>query len=128
MIEVIVLVFLGIACLGLVVFYKDNSIFIPLSIAGVVSVGFVTAWIINSMWALVIFSIPFGYMLAWFARDELRAGRKWFKAICALFLVLLGISIVFKSKNLMMVSIFSIITSAISIYKSYDRRWTKQRI
>jgi hypothetical protein len=37
---------------------------------------------------ILVLAIPVGYLLSWMARDELTQGRKWFKVIIVLSLIL----------------------------------------
>ncbi len=37
---------------------------------------------------ILILAIPAGYLIAWLSHDELKAGRKWFKALVILSIIL----------------------------------------
>jgi hypothetical protein len=71
---------------------------------------------------------PAGYLLAWLARDELVAGRRWFLFLSAVSF-LAAIVIVFIEFSLKFVIILSlffiIIISQVAVWKSYDKRWVR---
>ena len=70
--------------------------------------------------------VPVGYLIAWLARDELVVGRKWFRVliISSLFI---GVMFYFLKKlYVSLTMVFVIIVSAISLVKSYDRRFVKR--
>ncbi|MBX4212166.1 hypothetical protein KW787_01775 [Candidatus Pacearchaeota archaeon] len=77
---------------------------------------------------LIILAIPTGYIIAWFARDELIMGRKWFKALIALSVILSLLFIVKAMKAEAFSSLFIGIVAVISLQKSYDKKWTKRNI
>lgn len=71
---------------------------------------------------------PAGYLLAWLAKDELVAGRKWFLLLSAVsFLAAIVIVFIgFSLKFVVILSLFSmIIVSQIAVWKSYDKRWVR---
>ncbi|MBS3089654.1 hypothetical protein J4461_02100 [Candidatus Pacearchaeota archaeon] len=77
---------------------------------------------------ILILAIPTGILLAWAARDELVAGRKWFRITFIIFilgsLILYIINRYAEAMTLMFVSILSIIAYT----KSFSKSWTKRRI
>lgn len=77
---------------------------------------------------LILLSIPAGYWIAWLCRDELIMGRRWFKAIVILS-VLLGLMFLFYNRiEIALMMLFVLIVSFISYKKSFDKKWTKKRI
>jgi len=77
---------------------------------------------------ILALSIPAGFLIAWLARDELIQGRKYFR-ILALLSVLIGISsIFFNFYEISFSCAFIAIVSIISLMKSRDKRWTRKRI
>ena len=78
--------------------------------------------------AVLILGIPVGYWIAWLCRDELIEGRKWFRSIIAIS-VLLAIFF-FSIRNYIIVStmIFILIVSFVSLMKSFDKSWTGKKI
>ncbi len=73
----------------------------------------------------IVLGIPAGYLIAWMTRDELVAGRKWFKIVIGAF-ALTGI--VFLIKNnlpIVLTSLFAIVVSFISLIKSRDKKWCR---
>lgn len=70
--------------------------------------------------AILLLALPSGYLLSRLCDDELREGRKWFKIITIISLVLGGILIFFNivvSFSLLFLAIVSIV----SLLKSYDK-------
>jgi len=77
---------------------------------------------------LLISSFPVGFLIAWFARDELKDGRVWF-GILIVSSFFLGTFFYFSEKiSVTLASIFIVIVSSISLIKSYDKTWTRKRI
>ncbi len=75
---------------------------------------------------ILILGIPAGYLIAWLARDELVAGRMWFK-ILIIISILIGIIFYFFDRIYISLSTaFIVIVSAISLMKSYDKKWIKK--
>lgn len=73
-------------------------------------------------------AIPTGYLLAYLTNDELVAGRKWFKAIIVVS-VLLGIWFYLTGHYyISWTSAFIVIVTFVSLIKSYDKKFTKRRI
>lgn len=77
---------------------------------------------------LLLAGFPVGYFLAWLARDELLAGKKWFlvlSVVCLITAIVVG----FVSFNLKFPAIlclfFIIIISQIAMWKSHDRKWVR---
>ena len=83
----------------------------------------------NLLYVLIlILGFPAGYLLAWLARDELVAGRKWFFALAAVSLIAV-IVISFTGLLLKLPAIlclfFIIIISLTAVWKSHDKRWVR---
>lgn len=78
------------------------------------------------MEALVLaLAVPVGYLIAWFARDELLAGRAWFWLILALTVFAAGIFYFYSVTYVWLSCLFMSIVAVISLVKSYDNRWTE---
>ncbi len=73
-------------------------------------------------------SIPIGIYLAKEAGDELIAGRKWFISLMALTALLGGIWAWLREYDLLLTSLFILITSTIAYKKSFDPKFAKRRI
>ncbi len=74
---------------------------------------------------ILLLAVPAGFILAWMTRDELIEGRKWFRRLAIVFL-LIGITFAFIGQYVIgATSIFMSIVSSISYFKSFDRKWTK---
>lgn len=83
----------------------------------------------NLLYALILLAaFPAGYLLAWFCRDELVAGKKWFALLASVSLIA-AVIISFASfsfKFLAVLSLFFIIILCLmAIWKSYDKKWVK---
>ncbi|MEK6854658.1 MAG: hypothetical protein AABX73_00360 [Nanoarchaeota archaeon] len=77
---------------------------------------------------VLVLAIPIGHLIAWLARDELIAGRKWFKAIIFVSALIGSWFYIAGIKYITFTSLFIIITASISLIKSYDKRWTKRAL
>ena len=74
---------------------------------------------------ILLFAIPTGFLIAWLARDELVSGKKWFK-ILIIVSILLGIWFWLAGKSyIVWIAGFIAIVSLISLIKSEDKGWTK---
>ena len=74
-------------------------------------------------------AFPVGYLLAYMARDEIKAGKKWFIALAivsALMIVPLFILTIYKFP-IILTLLFIIIISLIAVWKSYDKKWVKEK-
>lgn len=78
---------------------------------------------------ILALAIPVGFLIAYLARDELIAGRKWFLAL-ALLSVLFGIfSYLFLGNLEVALSCYFVsIVSLVSMTAGRNKRWTKKRI
>jgi ABC-type Fe3+ transport system permease subunit len=82
------------------------------------------------MWIEIIvllLSIPVGYLIAYLARDELVQGRKWFKVLMILAVVVGGWFALRKNYTVVLTAAFILIVTFISHWKSYDGVWTRRR-
>jgi hypothetical protein len=75
---------------------------------------------------ILLSSFPVGYLLAHLCRDELVAGRKWFKMI-SLVSFALAFILTFAYFKLEVIStlVYICITSLVSLYKSYDKKFVR---
>lgn len=84
---------------------------------------------INLLYALILLGgFPVGYLLAWLARDELVAGRRWFLVLAVVsLLVAVAVSFTgFYLKPVVIISLFFIIIiSLVGTWKSYDKKFIK---
>ncbi len=83
----------------------------------------------NLLYTLILLAgFPVGYLLAWLARDELVAGRKWFFLLAGVSLLSAVIisfaSFVFKFAMILGL-FFIIIISLVAVWKSHDKKWVK---
>lgn len=73
---------------------------------------------------ILISAVPLGYLLAYLCRDELKQGRKWFKLLVFVS-VLLAVIFLFFNLAIALTLFFISIVSLISLIKSYDKRFAK---
>jgi ABC-type antimicrobial peptide transport system permease subunit len=72
----------------------------------------------------LILAIPAGYLLAYLTKDELKQGRKWFKLLAILSLIL-GIIFSFFNLTISLSLAFIFIVSFISYWKSGHEKFLK---
>ncbi|MFH1290751.1 MAG: hypothetical protein ABIH92_05065 [Nanoarchaeota archaeon] len=78
---------------------------------------------------VLILAIPVGFLIAYLANDELVAGRRWFVGIILLsVIVALWFVLTEGESAITWTCTFVIIVAAISLWKSFDKKWTKRRI
>ena len=71
-------------------------------------------------------SYPVGLLLAYLTRDELVSGRKWFKAISVLTLVVaIAFLVLYRNYAIILTLIYIVIVSFISLRKSYDKQFVR---
>ncbi|MDP1695962.1 MAG: hypothetical protein Q8L29_03545 [archaeon] len=82
------------------------------------------------MWEIIILliAIPIGYLIAWTARDELLAGRIWFKLLIIASFITAIVFYMMEKRYIVFSSAFIAIISGISLWKSYNKKWTKKRV
>ena len=80
--------------------------------------------------AVLLLALPLGYLLAWLTREELVQGRLAFTMIMAASIVII-IALLFVSLEInlkfsfVFALLFIFIASSISMWKSYDKKFTK---
>lgn len=77
---------------------------------------------------ILILSVPSGLFLAYISRDELIHGRNWFIILIIISLISWIWFILQRNKSLIFTLAFIFIISLISYIKSYDKKWTKNRL
>lgn len=74
---------------------------------------------------ILLIGIPVGFLIAYLTKDELVAGRKWFKVLIIVF-VLVGIWSVLTGWNVVAwTSAFIVVVSLVSFVKSWNKKWVK---
>jgi hypothetical protein len=79
---------------------------------------------------ILVLAFPIGYLLAYLARDELIAGRKWFLLLEGVSLIILLViaSVNFSMKiPAMLTLLFLMIISMMAYWKSKDKKWTNKK-
>jgi len=75
---------------------------------------------------ILILAIGSGFLISWLCREELIAGRKWFKLLVILSVVI-GIGLeLFGYGAAAWTMGFIAIVSMISYWKSFDGKWSKK--
>jgi len=69
---------------------------------------------------LLMLAIPIGYLIAWMARDELVSGRKWFRALIILGVIIGGWFYLVGNNAIALTGVFISIVSFVSYWKSFD--------
>ena len=77
---------------------------------------------------ILLLAIPVGFLIAYLARDELVQGRKWFRALIVLFGLLAVIFFALKLNVEGFTSVFIVVFSAVSYWKSFNKRWTTKSL
>ncbi len=78
------------------------------------------------VFALVVLSVPVGFLIAWLARDELVQGRKWFR-ILVILSIISGISLfLFDAVAAALTCTFIALVSLVSYWKSFDMQWIRK--
>ena len=76
---------------------------------------------------ILALSFPAGYLLAYMARDELVAGKKWF-GLLAITSLIIAIILFFSNSYYKYPSILSLfffnILCLVAVWKSKDKKWT----
>ncbi len=72
-------------------------------------------------------AVPVGFLVSWFARDELVPGRVWLRM-----LVIVSVASVLwfwltKNPAEALTSLFILIVSSVGLVKSKDHSWTRKR-
>lgn len=76
----------------------------------------------------LILSIPAGYWIAWLCRDELVIGRRWFRLIISVSILLAVIFFLLGNYSVALTMLVVFIVTLISLRKSFDKSWTNRRI
>lgn len=76
---------------------------------------------------IVLLSVPTGYLVSYMARDELIQGRKWFKAIIMIFVILGTWFFLTGKEHIAFTSLFIVIMAFISYVKSYDKKFISKK-
>lgn len=75
---------------------------------------------------LLLTAIPLGFLLAYLTKDELLAGKPWFKAIIIIAVIITGWFFLTKQTTIALTAAFITITAFFSYLKSYDKKWANQ--
>ncbi len=76
---------------------------------------------------ILLLALPVGFLIAYLANDELVDGRKWFKALIVVGLVVGAWSFLTGNYVVAETSGFVAIVSFVSYWKSFDKKWCRRR-
>ena len=76
----------------------------------------------------MLLAFPAGFAIAYFAGDELAAGRKWFVILAVLSIALGMLLFAIKSYEISLTLLFMSIVSFISFYKSRSKKENDKKI
>jgi len=71
---------------------------------------------------LLVLAIPAGFLLAWMAKDELKAGREWFWALIFISIFLSSMFLYYEIIYASLTCLFIAIVSLISLFKGRKRK------
>ena len=74
---------------------------------------------------ILILAIPTGLLVSRMAREELLQGRKWFLALTFVSMILAVGFFIYEMRSWALTGFFVATFSAVSYWKSFDKRWTK---
>ena len=74
----------------------------------------------------LLLAIPVGYLISWFARDELLTGRGWFFILAITSFILAAFFLFIKNSAIAFALFFLTIIAFISYKKSFDKKWAKR--
>ncbi|MFH1802962.1 MAG: hypothetical protein ABH864_05965 [archaeon] len=77
---------------------------------------------------VLLLAILIGFLIAYWANDELVAGRKWFRVIIGVSIVVGGWFAFQGNWSVVWTCGFIMIATGISCWKSFDKNWVKKRI
>lgn len=75
-----------------------------------------------------VLAVPVGYLIAWLCRDELLAGRKWFKVLVVFGTVFGTGACLFGFWEIGWSLGFAAVVSFVSYLKSFDKKWTRKKV
>jgi len=74
---------------------------------------------------LLVLAIPTGFVLAWLAKDELKDGKRWFKALLFISFFLFSMFLYYDMIYASLTCLFIAIVSLISFIKGCKRKGFK---
>ena len=76
---------------------------------------------------LIALAFPVGLWIAWLARDELIAGRPWFRILIIAGVLGGLVFLILKTYAAASTSVFIAFLAGTAYWKSFDRQWTLKR-
>ena len=77
---------------------------------------------------ILALAVPAGFLLAYWANDELVSGRGWFRMIMGLCFILGGVFTFLENWTIVLTLGFILIATLISYWRSFDKNWIRRRI
>ncbi|MBS3077170.1 hypothetical protein J4233_02760 [Candidatus Pacearchaeota archaeon] len=77
---------------------------------------------------ILALAVPAGFLLAYWANDELVSGRGWFRLIMGLCLILGEVFTFLENWTIVLTLGFILIATLISYWRSFDKNWIRRRI
>ncbi len=76
----------------------------------------------------MLLAIPTGFLITYWANDELVAGRKWFRVVIIVSVVVGAWFAFVENYAVSWTCAFILIVTGISYRKSFDKKWVRKRI
>ena len=77
---------------------------------------------------ILALAVPAGFLLAYWANDELVSGSGWFRLIMGLCLILGEVFTFLENWTIVLTLGFILIATLISYWRSFDKNWIRRRI
>ena len=75
---------------------------------------------------LLVVAVPVGYLLAWLCKEELVEGRKWFRVLFVVFVILSVWFFLIGQKVMALTSVFIVIVAIVNYVLSSDKKFVKK--
>ncbi len=78
---------------------------------------------------ILVLAFPVGYLLAWLAKDELVAGRRWFILIAIISVIAqIPVALFIETKlPAVLTLLFLAIICLVAVWKSKDKKWVGKK-
>lgn len=84
---------------------------------------------INTLFSFLLFltAIPVGFLIAFLARDELVAGRRWFRGLVLAGILGAGWAFLIGKGAIVWTLLYLAVLAFIAYCKGFDGKWTKMK-
>ncbi len=124
----VILVFIIGAGIFIALSQKDELFPALLLLIFSVFILFLLSFEFNLRYLFLISAVPLGFFVSWLARDELVSGRKWFKVLIIISLIIGFGFYILGSYTEMFAFFFIAVFSIVAFYKSHDKRWVRSKV